>query len=124
MSATKRDRYGRYLIVPAGGGKPVPHTRATTWASTCDNRYALEKWSRRTVALGLARRPDLLASVAAANDDDRTTLDALCERALEAGGSSTSAWLTPASVRMIRARPVRASRRTSARSAAVFGIDQ
>ena len=87
------DRYGRYLIVPPDGGKPVPYTRATTWASTLDDRYALERWSCRTVALGLARRPDLLASVAAAKDDDRDTLDTLCERALEAGGSSTSATL-------------------------------
>ncbi len=87
------DRWGRYLIVPPEGGEPVAHTRATTWASTLDDRYAFEKWGRRSVALGLARRPDLLASVAAAKYDDRDTLDGLCERALEAGGSSTKATL-------------------------------
>ena len=85
------DQWKRYLIVPQKGGAPVPHTRATTWASTLDDRYGLERWSRRTVALGLARRPDLVAQVAAARDDERDTLDGLCEAALEAGGSSTSA---------------------------------
>ena len=46
---------------------------------------------RRTLALGLTRRRDLAAAVAAAKDDDQDTLDDLCERALEAGGSSTAA---------------------------------
>jgi hypothetical protein len=85
------DRYGRYLIVPSEGGESVPHTRATTWASTLEDRFALERWGRRTMALGLARRPDLVASVAAAKDDDRRRLDRLCEDALEAGGSSRGA---------------------------------
>jgi hypothetical protein len=87
--APRFDHQGHYLVVPPGGGEPVPHTRATTHASTNDDRYGLEKWGKRTVALGLARRPDLLAGVAAARDDDRSRLDALCDDALEAGGSST-----------------------------------
>ena len=41
----------------------------------------------------MAQRPDLSAAVAAATDDDKAVLDALCEQALEAGGSSTSATL-------------------------------
>jgi hypothetical protein len=50
------DRLDRYLIIPEGGGAPVAHTRATTWASTLDDRYGLERWSRRTVAPGRPRR--------------------------------------------------------------------
>ncbi len=80
------DRWGRYLIVPAAGGAPNAHTRVTTWASTLDDRYGLEQWSRRTVALGLARRPDLLAQAAVAQADESDTLNGLCEAALEAGG--------------------------------------
>ena len=71
------DQWKRYLIVPQKGGAPVPHTRATTWASTLDDRYGLERWSRRTVALGLARRPDLVAQVAATRDNRHDTLDGL-----------------------------------------------
>ena len=71
------DGFGRYMIVPTGGGKPVAHTRATTHAKTLDDHFALEQWSERMVALGLSRRPDLLAGVAAARDDDRDRIDAL-----------------------------------------------
>ena len=30
----RRDRYGRYLVVPPGGGKPTGYTRATTVAES------------------------------------------------------------------------------------------
>jgi hypothetical protein len=83
------DRWGRYLIVPEGGREAVPHTRVTTHAATCDDRYGLEQWGKRMVAIGLSRRPDLLAGVAAARDDDRNRLDSLVSDAIEAGGSST-----------------------------------
>jgi hypothetical protein len=83
------DRWGRYLIVPEGGGDPVPHTRATTHAATLDDRYGLEKWSQRMVAIGLSRRPDLLAQVAAAPDSERDRIDSIVVSAIEAGGSST-----------------------------------
>jgi hypothetical protein len=83
------DRYGRYLIVPEGGGDPIPHTRATTHAATLDDRYSLEKWGQRMVAIGLSRRPDLLAKVAATPDDEKTRIDSIVVDAVEAGGSST-----------------------------------
>jgi hypothetical protein len=83
------DRRGRYLIVPEGGGNPVPHTRATTYAATLDDRYGLEKWGQRMVAIGLSRREDLLAKVAATPDNDRTRIDSIVVDAIEAGGSST-----------------------------------
>ena len=85
------DRYGRYLITPADGGKPVAHTRATTWASTNDDQHNLTRWKLRTAALGLSRRSDLLAGIAAAADDDRSAIDRIVDQALEAGGSSTAA---------------------------------
>jgi hypothetical protein len=85
----KFDSHHRYLVTPEGGGTPVAHTRATTHAATLDDRFGLEKWSQRMVALGLSRRPDLLAQVAAAPDDERTRLDSIVVDAIEAGGSST-----------------------------------
>ena len=91
MSAAQFDRYGRYLITPADGGKPVAHTRATTWASTNDDQHNLTKWKLRTAANGIARRPDLLAGIVAAAEDDRSTVDRIVNQALEAGGSSTAA---------------------------------
>jgi hypothetical protein len=82
------DHWGRYLIVPEDGDKPVPHTRATTHAATLDDRYGLEKWSQRMVAIGLSRRSDLLAQVAAAPDEDRGRIDSIVVDAIEAAEAS------------------------------------
>lgn len=87
-----RDRWGRPLIVPPDGGKPVAYTRCTTMAGTIEDTYNLTKWQLRTVAAGLVRRPDLQVSVAAASaDEDKRTLDRLMEQALEAGKGKVAA---------------------------------
>lgn len=83
----ERDRYGRYLI-PVDG-KKVAFSRATTVAKTLSDTYALEQWSMRLVAKGLALRPDLFARAAATPLDDKRTLDAICEDAKEAAGASS-----------------------------------
>lgn len=73
----ERDRYGRYLIIPDGEKKAVPHTRATTVAGALDNRHSLEAWGKRQVLLGAARRPDILTRAAACTPDDKQLLDQL-----------------------------------------------
>lgn len=83
----RRDNYGRYLIVPANGGKPRAYTRATTWAKALDDMEGLINWSMRMTARGLVERPDLYAQVAACRPDDKQ-LKALVEDAKEAGGGS------------------------------------
>lgn len=85
-----RDRWGRPLVVPPGGGKPKAYTRATTLAGTLDDLYGLMGWKQRQTALGLADRPDLMLAVAA-NRDDKRRLDDICEQALEASKSSAAA---------------------------------
>ena len=87
----KRDRYGRYLITPAAGGKATAHTRATTIAKTLSDQGSLIGWKQRMTALGLAARPDLMAQVQAADSDDRKTLNRLVDDAAEAGGASARA---------------------------------
>lgn len=84
---TRRDRWGRYLVVPPDGTKPVGYTRATTIAKTLDDTTALMSWGERMTAIGLARRPDLLAQIDG-NTDDTKTLNALCQKAKEAGGAT------------------------------------
>jgi hypothetical protein len=86
----KRDRWGRYLITPASGGKARGYTRATTWAKTMADSYGLEQWGKRMVALGLVHRPDLLALVAA-HPDDKDTLNRACADAVEAAKASAGA---------------------------------
>lgn len=84
---TRRDRWGRYVVLPPGGSKPVGYTRATTIAKTADDTSALMKWGERMTAVGLAARPDLYALI---DDvaDDKTELNRLCEKAKEAGGAT------------------------------------
>ena len=87
----KRDRYGRYLILPPTGNKPIAYTRATTIAKTLDDTYNLEQWKLRTAAKGIASRPDLIARIATTTPDDKTTLNNLCADALTAGQADSGA---------------------------------
>jgi hypothetical protein len=89
----RRDRYGRYLVVPPGGGKPKAYTRVTSWAKALDDQGGLINWSMRMCAIGLTQRQDLYAQVAACRADDRQTLSRLVEQAKEHGGGSTGAGL-------------------------------
>ena len=84
---TRRDRWGRYLVMPPDGGKPVGYTRATTIAKTLDDTSALMSWGERMTAIGLAQRPDLLAQVDDLRNDNKA-LNKLCEKAKEAGGAT------------------------------------
>lgn len=85
-----RDRYGRPLVIPPGGGKPVPYTRCTTYIGALEDTYNLGRWQQRMVAVGLADRPDLLLSVAA-HREDKDALNRLCDQAREAAQASKGA---------------------------------
>lgn len=89
--SAQRDQFGRYLIVPEGGGKAVAHTRVTTFRDALDDQYNLTNWKIRTALKGVAERHDLYAAVAAARPDDKKTLDALGQQCLEAGKGSVGA---------------------------------
>lgn len=89
----QRDRWGRPLVVPADGGKPIAYGRFSVHGQCLEDRFALEKWKLRTAGIGLARRADLFAQVAACPPEDSRRLDDLIASALEAGGSSIGAGL-------------------------------
>jgi hypothetical protein len=91
IMALQFDGNGRYLVVNEDGGKPVPHTRATTLARTLDDEHGLTKWRQRMVGVGLSKRDDLRAQIAACHPDERGRLDSLCRDAVEAAGASSSA---------------------------------
>lgn len=86
----QRDRWGRPLIKPLGGGKPVGFTRCTTFVSCLEDTFNLSRWQQRMVALGLASRPDLLLSVSA-HSDDKDMLNKVCDEAREAAAASAAA---------------------------------
>jgi hypothetical protein len=65
----ERDRWGRPLIVPVDGGKPVPYIRASSAAKTIEDTWNLEMYARRNVAYGMARDASLVARVLAVGSD-------------------------------------------------------
>jgi hypothetical protein len=86
----KRDRWGRPLIEPPGGGKPEPYTRVSTLAKTLDDKTALAKWMCRQTAIGLSRRADLVSMVAASPDSKTLVGDAV-EQAMASAKSGEAA---------------------------------
>lgn len=90
----QRDRWNRPLIIPPGGGKPVAYTRCTTFVDVLEDKYNLQKWMQRMVAVGLGTRPDLhlsASSLASDPDGNKRQLDDLCESAIEAAKGSAKA---------------------------------
>lgn len=92
-----RDQWGRYRIPHPETGKVISWTRATTWASTIADTFALTNWKVRMAAVGLARRSDLLMGVVAVEDPDspegKKRIDKLTDAAMEHAGSSVRATL-------------------------------
>jgi len=94
-----RDRWGRPLIIPPGGGEPIGYTRVSTLAKALDDQSNLMLWKQRKTTEGLVRRPDLLTRAAGAlangdPDDDWPTKRAMndvCNEATEAAGASKGA---------------------------------
>lgn len=86
----KRDRWGRPLIAPPDGGKPVGYTRVSTLAKTLDNKEQLMRWKCRQTALGLGKRTDLVA-MAGAVGDDKGKLDEIVAEAMSAAASNAAA---------------------------------
>lgn len=87
-----RDRWGRPMIVPPGGGKAIAYTRASTLAKALDDQSNLVEWKARMAGRGVAIRPDLQAGFAALTDMDdpeqKRTARELAEQATEAAGAS------------------------------------
>lgn len=90
-SYPKFDGWGRYNIPDPVTGKVVPRTRATTYAKTLSDTFALSQWSQRMVAFGISRRPDLRSLAAATSLEDKDTLNRIAEDAKSAAGSKQSA---------------------------------
>ena len=85
-----RDRWGRPLITPADGGKPIAYTRISGYGSVLENQFGLTKWKLRTLLKGSLDRPDLRAAAEAKLGDDRH-LDDIVDRMMEHAGASSAA---------------------------------
>jgi hypothetical protein len=87
----KPDQYGRYRLPDPVTGKATGYTRATTFAKSIADTFALNRWGERMVAKGISMRPDLLAAVAATDLEDKKKLNKLAEAAKEAAGAKAGA---------------------------------
>lgn len=85
------DRYGRYLIPHPVTGKRTAWTRATTYAKSISDTYALGQWMLRMAVKGVATRPDLYALAASTPIDDKDALNRIAEDAKEAAAAKAGA---------------------------------
>lgn len=86
----KRDRWGRPLVVPPDGGKAVGYTRCTRFIDVLEDRFNLQQWEKRQVAIGLADRADLLLAVTA-HREDKKKLNDIANEAKQAARASAAA---------------------------------
>lgn len=87
----KRDHWGRYVLPHPHTGKEQPWRRVTTVAKVLEDRYHLEQWAMRNVALGMGKRKDLFARAAACTADDRDELADIVKQAESAAASQRAA---------------------------------
>lgn len=85
-----RDRYGRPLIIPPGGGKPVPYKRASSFGKALDDMSGLMLWKQRLTVQGIARDPSLQLKATLAGEDKRA-LNAVVDEAFKAAGGERKA---------------------------------
>lgn len=86
-----RDQWGRYKL-PGPDGEDVSWTRATTFAATLAESYALQIWKQRQVVWGLARRPDLITVASTiAGPEDKKALGEIVDEAHIAAGTDAKA---------------------------------
>lgn len=92
-----RDRWGRPMILPPSadpGAKLIPYTRTTTFVDSIEDKWMLQKWMQRMVAIGLATDPALriqAASLAVDPEANKAQLDELCNKARTVAGADDKA---------------------------------
>ena len=98
MTEFTRDRWGRPLIPPPGGGDTQPYTRVSTLAKALDDTSNLMDWKARLTAVGLAKEPSLLDRVTSLVNlhpdpvrDARRDLNGIVRSAGDAAGGKRAA---------------------------------
>ncbi|QDN64391.1 hypothetical protein [Streptomyces sp. S1D4-14] len=89
---TKRDRFGRYLIPHPDTGEEQAWTRATTFAKSISDTYALSQWGLRMALLGATVRPDIVQRAHGKHvKADKQLLDELTADLKNAAGDKVAA---------------------------------
>jgi hypothetical protein len=102
IDMTRRDQYGRYMIVAPGESSPWGYTRVTTVAKALDNGGGLAPWKATMTAVGLMLRRGLRAQWEAlvaeydgdpwyASDTSKAACKRLVEECCKVGGATDRA---------------------------------
>lgn len=90
-----RDQWKRYVLPDPDTGETIKGdgwTRATTFAATIAESYALQIWKQRQVVWGLSRRPDLITMASTiAGPEDKQALGRIVDEAHIAAGTEAKA---------------------------------
>ena len=86
-----RDRWGRPMVMPPNGKNRMAYQRTTTFVGVMENTFNLMAWKQRMTVLGIGQRRDLQLAAAAADPDDKKTLNDLADKAMEAANASAAA---------------------------------
>lgn len=88
----KYDRFGRYKLTHPDSGKQVKWTRATTFAKSVQDTFALSMWSQRMTLKGASMRADIVAAVSTLDvKEDKDRVNSLVEDAKKAAGDKVAA---------------------------------
>lgn len=87
------DRYGRYKLThPDSPKKKVNWTRATTFAKSIQDTFALSQWAQRMTLKGATLRPDIVAAAGTLEvKADKDRLNTLVDDAKKAAGDKVAA---------------------------------
>lgn len=86
------DRYGRYKLLHPVTKEPCNWTRATTFAKSISDTYALSQWGLRMALLGATMRPDLVDQARGKNvAEDKVWLDNATAELKTAAGDKVAA---------------------------------
>lgn len=86
------DRWNRYVLVDPFTGQSHAWTRATTFAGSIRDSYALNQWQQRMVVKGMSLRPDLVAKASALDvKNDKDKMDKIAETAKDFAGAKIAA---------------------------------
>lgn len=85
-----RDRWGKPLIAPPDGGKPIAYTRTSGFGDVLDDRTNIVKWKIRHVIKGLVNNSELFLRASTTPMENKSTLDKIAEEAMEAAGAGNA----------------------------------
>lgn len=87
----KPDRWKRYRLPDPETGAALGWTRATTFAKSISDTYALGQWGLRMTVEGLAKSDDLYAAACALDFTDKDSVNRVANQAKEFAGAKVGA---------------------------------